>query len=57
MIFNILIRDTENKYKTITADGVTQPKFPYDDKILLHHNDGRFTDLIDKDKVIRITTE
>ena len=57
MIFNILIRDNANNYKTITADGVTQPKFPFDDRIMLHYNDGRITDLINKSDVIRITTD
>ena len=58
MIFNILIRDAENNYKTITADGITQPKAPpYNNFLLLHYNDGRITDLIEKDNVIRITTE
>ena len=57
MIFNILIRDNANNYKTITADGITQPKTPYDDKLILHYNDGRFSDLINKGDVIRITTE
>ena len=58
MLFNILIRDNENNYKTITADGITQPKAPpYNNFLLLHYNDGKISDLINKDNVIRITTE
>ena len=56
MTIKVIIR-AETNYKTYFVDGVTQPKAPYNDKLMLHYNDGRITDLINKSDVIRITTD
>ena len=56
MTIKVITRAGTN-YKTYFVDGVTQPKEPYNDKMILHYNDGRFSDLINKSDVIRIATE
>ena len=56
MVFNIQIREGLS-YKTIQADGITHPKAPYDDIILLHYTDGRINETVPKEQVVRIYTE